>query len=109
MSLPLFLTGLGWGNTMQDIQHPAHLSFKPDDVHSLNHCQLVWCTHHSFFSSLQKEQSNHGAYHLFMTLTHNLSNHYPSFKIALGRVMKDNASLQVDYKTLFQSLILDHL
>ena len=66
----------------------------------------------SFFIFLRKEQSKRDAYHLFTTLARDLSDRYPSFKIALGRIVKDNASLRVgtrDYETLFQSLILDPL
>ena len=66
----------------------------------------------SSFIFLRKEQSKREAYHLFTTLARDLSDRYPSFKIALGRIVKDNASLRVgtrDYETLFQSLILDPL
>jgi hypothetical protein len=66
----------------------------------------------SSFIFLRKEQSKREAYHLFTTLARDLSDRYPSFKIALGRVVKDNSSLRVgtrDYETLFQSLILDPL
>jgi hypothetical protein len=66
----------------------------------------------SSFIFLRKEQSKREAYHLFTTLARDLSDLYPSFKIALGRVVKDNSSLRVgtrDYETLFQSLILDPL
>src|ERR1700761_5025177 len=66
----------------------------------------------SSFIFLRKEQSKHEAYHLFTTLARDLSDRYPSFKSALGRVVKDNSSLRVgtrDYETLFQSLILEPL
>ncbi|SRR6266702_2152843 len=66
----------------------------------------------SSFIFLQKEQSKCEAYHLFTTLAHDLSNRYPSFKTMLGRVIKDNSSLQAgthDYGTLFESLILEPL
>ena len=66
----------------------------------------------SSFIFLRREQSERKAYHLFTTLARDLSDRYPSFKIALGRVVKDNSSLRVgtrDYETLFQSLILDPL
>jgi hypothetical protein len=66
----------------------------------------------SCFIFLRKEQSKREAYHLFTTLARDLSDRYPSFKMALGRVVRDNAALRVgtrDYETLFQSLILDPL
>jgi hypothetical protein len=64
----------------------------------------------SSFIFLRKEQSKREAYHLFTTLARDLSDRYPSFKSALGRIVKDNSSLRVgtrDYETLFQSLILE--
>jgi hypothetical protein len=64
----------------------------------------------SSFIFLRKEQSK--PYHLFTTLARDLADRYPSFKTALGRVVKDNSSLRVgtrDYETLFQSLILEPL
>ena len=66
----------------------------------------------SSFIFLRKEQSKREAYHLFTTLARDLSDRYPSFKSALGTVVKDNSSLRVgtrDYETLFQSLILEPL
>ncbi|KAH9019046.1 hypothetical protein EDB84DRAFT_629161 [Lactarius hengduanensis] len=66
----------------------------------------------SSFIFLRKEQSKREAYHLFMTLARDLSDRYPSFKTALGRLVKDNSSLRVgtrDYGTLFQKLILEPL
>ncbi len=66
----------------------------------------------SSFIFLRKEQSRREAYHLFTTLARDLSDRYPSFKAALGRLVKDNSSLRVgtrDYDTLFQSLILEPL
>ena len=48
-------------------------------------------------------------YHLFTTLAHDLADRYPSFKIALRKVVKDNTAIRVgtqDYTTLFKSLIL---
>ena len=66
----------------------------------------------SSFIFLRKEQSKREAYHLFTTLARDLSDRYPSFKSALGRIVKDNSSLRVgtrDYETLFQSLILEPL
>ena len=64
----------------------------------------------SSFIFLRKEQSK--PYHLFTTLARDLADRYPSFKTALGAVVKDNSSLRVgtrDYDTLFQSLILEPL
>jgi len=66
----------------------------------------------SSFIFLRKEQSKREAYHLFTTLARDLSDRYPSFKTALGRVVKDNSSLRAgtrDYGTLFESLILEPL
>ncbi len=64
----------------------------------------------SSFIFLRKEQPK--PYHLFTTLARDLSDRYPSFKTALGRIVKDNSSLRVgtrDYGTLFESLILEPL
>src|SRR6266571_3832019 len=64
----------------------------------------------SSFIFLRKAQSK--PHHLFTTLARDLSDRYPSFKTALGRLVKDNSSLRVgtrDYDTLFQSLILEPL
>ncbi len=66
----------------------------------------------SSFFFLRKEQSKREAYHLFTTLARDLSDRYPSFKTALGRIVKDDSSLRLgtrDYGTLFQSLILEPL
>ncbi len=66
----------------------------------------------SSFIFLRKEQSEGEAYHLFTTLARDLSDRYPSFKAALGEVIKDNTSLRLrtrDYPTLFKSLILEPL
>ena len=66
----------------------------------------------SSFIFLRKEQSKREAYHLFTTLARDLADRYPSFKTALGRIVKSNSSLRVgtrDYNTLFQNLILDPL
>jgi NACHT domain len=59
-----------------------------------------------------REQSERKAYLLFTTLAHHLANRYPSFKLALGKVIKDNVDLRGgarDYGTLFESLILEPL
>jgi len=66
----------------------------------------------SSFIFLRKEQSRREAYHLFTTLARDLSDRYPSFKTALGNVVKDNSSLRAgtrDYGTLFECLILEPL
>ena len=66
----------------------------------------------SSFIFLRREQSVRKAYHLFTTLARNLADRYPSFKIALGKVVKDKTDLRVgtrDYHTLFESLILEPL
>ena len=66
----------------------------------------------SSFIFLRREQSFRKAYHIFTTLARDLADRYPSFKIALGKVVKDNTNLRVgtrDYATLFESLILEPL
>jgi hypothetical protein len=66
----------------------------------------------SSFIFLRREQSVRKAYHVFTTLARDLADRYPSFKIALGKVVKDNTALRVgarDYDTLFESLILEPL
>ena len=66
----------------------------------------------SSFIFSRSEQSERRAYHFFTTLAHHLADRYPSFKIALGEVVKDNTDLRGgtrDYRTLFESLILEPL
>ena len=66
----------------------------------------------SSFIFIRREQSANEAHHLFTTLARDLADRYPSFKIALGNVIKDNTALRVrtcDYDTLFKSLILEPL
>ena len=66
----------------------------------------------SSFIFSRSEQSERKAYHLFTTLAHHLADRYPSFKIALGKVVKDKTDLRGgtrDYRTLFESLILEPL
>ena len=66
----------------------------------------------SSFIFSKREQSVRKAYHLFTTLARDLADRYPSFKIALGKVVKDNTALRLgtrDYHTLFESLILEPL
>ena len=66
----------------------------------------------SSFIFSRREQSERKAYHLFTTLAHHLADRYPSFKTALGKVVKDKTDLRGgtrDYRTLFESLILEPL
>src|SRR6266702_3222155 len=96
-SLVLFgQAGTGKSSIIHEIAH------RFDKMHRLT----------SSFIFLRKEQSRREAYHLFTTLARDLSDRYPSFRAALGEVIKDNSSLRVgtrDYPTLFQSLILEPL
>jgi hypothetical protein len=53
-----------------------------------------------------------GYTHASTTLARHLSDHYPSFKITLGQVVKNNTDLQGgtrDHRTLFETLILEPL
>jgi hypothetical protein len=64
----------------------------------------------SFIFSRREQSERKASYHLFTTLARDLADRYPSFKIALGKVIKDNTALRVgtrDYHTLFESLILE--
>ena len=66
----------------------------------------------SSFIFLRREQSVRKTHHLFTTLARHLADRSPSFKMALGQVVKDNTDLQGgthDYRTLFESLILKPL
>jgi hypothetical protein len=66
----------------------------------------------SSFIFSRSEQSERRPYHLFTTLAHHLADRYPSFKAALGKVVKDNSDLRGgtrDHRTLFESLILKPL
>jgi hypothetical protein len=65
----------------------------------------------SFIFSRREQSERKAAYHLFTTLARHLAERYPSFKTALGKVVKDNADLlgTHDYRTLFESLILNPL
>jgi NACHT domain len=66
----------------------------------------------SSFIFSRREQSERKAYHLFTTLAHHLADRYPSFKAALGKVVKDNSDLRGgtrNYRILFESLILEPL
>jgi len=88
--------GTGKSSIAHEIAH------RFDKMHRLTSC----------FIFLRSEQSTQKAYHLFTTLARDLSDRYPSFKAALGKVIKDNSTLRGgtrDYPTLFQSLILEPL
>jgi NACHT domain len=65
----------------------------------------------SYFAFMRKERSKDEAYQLFTTLARDLADHHPTFKHALGRVIKDDSSLRStrDYRTLFDCLLLESL
>jgi NACHT domain len=66
----------------------------------------------SFIFSRREQSERKASYHLFTTLAHHLADRYPSFKTALGKVIKDNTDLRGgtrDYRTLLESLILEPL
>ncbi len=66
----------------------------------------------SSFIFIRREQSKPEAYRFFTTLARDLADRYPSFKTALGEVVKGKSSLRVgthSYYTLFESLILEPL
>jgi AAA ATPase domain len=65
----------------------------------------------SYFAFLRKEQSKDEAYQLFTTIARDLSYRNLAFKLALGRVLKEKSSLSGarDYRTLFESLLLEPL
>src|SRR6266403_293600 len=66
----------------------------------------------SSFIFIRREQSKPETYRFFTTLARNLADRYPSFKSALGEIVKDNTALRVStYScyTLFESLILGPL
>ena len=72
-----------------------------DDMHRLTS---------SFIFSRREQSAQKASYHLFTTLARDLADRYPSYKIALGKVIKDNAALRIgtrDYHTLFKYLILE--
>ena len=61
---------------------------------------------------VREERSKTEAYHLFTNLAHDLADRYPSFKAALGKVIKDDTSLRHnarDYGTLFRRFIQEPL
>lgn len=67
----------------------------------------------SYFIFLRAERSKRADYLFFTTLVHDLSNRYPSFKIALGKAIRYNKSLHAahwqDYHILFEFLVLQPL
>ncbi len=66
----------------------------------------------SSFIFIRREQAKPEAYRFFTTLARDLADRYPSFKSALGEVVKDKTSLRVgtrSYDALFESLILEPL
>jgi AAA ATPase domain len=65
----------------------------------------------SYFTFLRKEGSKDDAYQLFTTLARDLSDRHSAFKLALGKIIKDNSSLRGsrDYRTLFQRLLIEPL
>src|SRR6266403_870289 len=66
----------------------------------------------SSFIFIRTEQSKPDAYRFFTTLARDLADRYPSFKSALGEIVKDNTALRVNtrsYDALFGSLILGPL
>ena len=65
----------------------------------------------SYFTFLRAEQTKREDYHLFTTIVHDLSKRYPSFKTALGEVIRDDKSLRTaqQYGPLFESMLLQSL
>jgi hypothetical protein len=62
----------------------------------------------SSFIFSRKERSKREAHHLFTTLARDLSDRYPSFKAALGRVITSLRVGTCDYGSLFESLSWNH-
>ncbi|KAI0258821.1 hypothetical protein BC834DRAFT_962945, partial [Gloeopeniophorella convolvens] len=65
------------------------------------------CTSYIFVRGSPSERN---PYLLLTTLARDLWDQYPSFRVALGHVIKNNISLRLgatDYKTLFEHLLLD--
>jgi NACHT domain len=64
-----------------------------------------------YFTFLRKEGSKDDAYQLFTTVARDLSDRYPAFKLALGKIVKDDTSLRSSrgYRTLFERLLLEPL
>jgi AAA ATPase domain len=65
----------------------------------------------SYFTFLRKEGSKDDAYQLFTTVARDLSDRYPAFKLALGKIVKDDTSLRSSrgYRALFKRLLLEPL
>jgi len=65
----------------------------------------------SHFTFLRAEQTKRKDYHLLTTIVHDLSKRYPSFKIALGNVIRGDKSLRTaqQYDPLFESMLLQLL
>jgi Cdc6-like AAA superfamily ATPase len=66
----------------------------------------------SSFIFSRSEQSDQKPYHLFTNLAHHLADRYPSFRIALGNIVKDDTALRIDtrhYDVLLESLVLKPL
>jgi AAA ATPase domain len=65
----------------------------------------------SYLAFLRREGSKYDAYQLFTTLARDLSDQHPTFKRALGKVIKDDSALRGsrDYRTLFEHLLLEPL
>ncbi|KAI0258834.1 hypothetical protein BC834DRAFT_962954 [Gloeopeniophorella convolvens] len=65
------------------------------------------CTSYIFVRGGPSERNSH---FLLTTLVRDLCDHYPSFRAALGHVIKSNTSLRLgatDYRTLFDHLLLE--
>jgi hypothetical protein len=65
----------------------------------------------SSFMFSRREESGRKPYHLFTTLVRDLADRYPSFRIALGNIVKDDSALRntCDYNVMLKSLILKPL
>jgi NACHT domain len=65
----------------------------------------------SYFTFIRKEGSKDEAYKLFTTIARDLSDNYPAFSLALGKVIRHNTSLRHtrDRRTLFERLLLEPL
>ena len=65
----------------------------------------------SYFVFLRAERSKSEDYLLVTTLIHDLSNHYPACKTALGNAIEKDKSLPAmrDYRMLFKHLVLEPL
>ncbi|KAH9476959.1 Vegetative incompatibility protein HET-E-1 [Psilocybe cubensis] len=65
----------------------------------------------SYFSFFRTEKSKHEDHHLFTTIIHDLARRYPSFKSAIGSLIKDDKLLQStdNFNLLFDTLLLGAL